>query len=62
MGELYRATNTRLGRDVAIKILPEAFAQSPDRLARFTREAKPRPTAKRRQPQSAQVTPAGAAC
>src|SRR5690348_1455511 len=39
MGEVYRATDTKLNRDVAIKILPEAFAQDPDRLARFTREA-----------------------
>src|SRR5437762_13437383 len=39
MGEVYRATDTKLGRDVAIKILPEAFAQDPDRMARFTREA-----------------------
>ena len=39
MGEVYRATDTKLGRDVAIKILPEAFAADPDRMARFTREA-----------------------
>jgi len=39
MGEVYRATDTKLGRDVAIKILPEAFAQDPDRMARFAREA-----------------------
>jgi serine/threonine-protein kinase len=40
MGEVYRAKDTTLGRDVAIKILPAAFAHDADRLARFTREAK----------------------
>ena len=39
MGEVWRATDTKLNRDVAIKILPESFAVDPDRLARFTREA-----------------------
>src|SRR5215471_5399444 len=39
MGEVWRATDTKLNRDVAIKILPDAFAQDPDRLARFAREA-----------------------
>src|SRR6267378_2992413 len=40
MGEVYRATDTTLGRQVAIKVLPDAFAQDPERLARFEREAK----------------------
>ena len=40
MGEVYRAKDSRLGRDVAIKVLPAAFAQDPERLARFEREAR----------------------
>src|SRR5215471_18711073 len=39
MGTVYRATDTKLGRDVAIKVLPDSFASDGDRLARFTREA-----------------------
>ena len=40
MGEVYQATDTKLGRDVAIKVLPEEFARNADRVARFQREAK----------------------
>jgi len=40
MGEVYRALDTNLGRQVAIKVLPDTFAHDPDRLARFEREAK----------------------
>ena len=40
MGEVYRAHDPKLGRDVAIKILPAAFTSDPDRLARFEREAR----------------------
>lgn len=39
MGEVFRASDTRLKRDVAIKVLPEALSQDPDRVARFQREA-----------------------
>src|ERR671911_237857 len=40
MGEVYRARDTKLNRDVAIKVLPELFASDPERLARLDREAK----------------------
>jgi serine/threonine protein kinase/Tfp pilus assembly protein PilF len=40
MGEVYRARDTRLGREIAIKVLPAAVSASPDRLARFEREAR----------------------
>ena len=39
MGAVYRATDTKLNREVAVKVLPDVFAADPDRLARFTREA-----------------------
>jgi serine/threonine protein kinase len=40
MGEVYAAHDSKLGRNVAIKVLPEQFARDPERLARFQREAK----------------------
>src|SRR3982750_737707 len=39
MGAVYRATDTKLNRDVAVKALPDSFAADPDRMARFEREA-----------------------
>src|SRR5271169_2975081 len=40
MGEVYRAKDTKLDREIAVKVLPAAFAEDPERLARFEREAK----------------------
>ncbi len=40
MGQVWQATDTQLNRQVALKVLPEAFTSDPDRLARFEREAK----------------------
>ena len=52
MGEVYRARDTKLGRTVAVKVLPDAVASHPDRIARFAREAKalarPQPSPHRR--------------
>jgi serine/threonine protein kinase len=40
MGEVYRARDTRLGREVAVKVMPSSFSQDPDRLSRFGQEAR----------------------
>lgn len=58
MGEVYRARDPKLGRDVALKILPEPFATDPDRLARFQREAQI--LASLNHPSIAQIRPAEA--
>jgi eukaryotic-like serine/threonine-protein kinase len=43
MGEVYRASDSRLRRDVALKVLPQAFAADPQRMTRFKREAQSAP-------------------
>ena len=48
MGEVCRATDTKLKRDVALKVLPQSFTQDPQRMARFTRNAWPASPAKLR--------------
>ncbi len=50
MGEVFRAKDQRLGRDIAIKVLPEEFAKDADRVARFQREAKLLASLKQRVP------------
>src|SRR5687768_17298410 len=57
MGEVYRARDTKLGRDVALKILPVVFSRNTDRIARFEREAKT--LASLNHPNIAQVYDAG---
>ena len=44
MGQVYRARDTKLDRDVALKVLPEAFTSDPDRSTRFERNVKVRPS------------------
>jgi serine/threonine protein kinase len=62
MGEVYRARDTRLHREVAIKVLPDLFAADPERLGRFEREAKTlaalnHSTSRRSMASSSRVTP-----
>ncbi len=58
MGEVYQARDTKLNRDVALKVLPDLFASDPDRLARFQREAEV--LASLNHPNIAQIRSAGA--
>ena len=50
MGEVYLARDTRLGREVAVKVLPEEFAFDPERLARFEQEARAAAVSSRSRP------------
>jgi len=57
MGEVWQARDTKLDREVALKVLPEAFTADPDRLARFEREAKVLASLNRTSPSGLHVCP-----